>query len=279
MSENLKHLTIGASSVLRSSRRLGVALFAAAGFASMGAVHRSAPAEHAAMPVRFAEGTVHDFLELRTATGAFLANGELIQTASDSGVESRMVFHFSGSVFEETVRFTQLGVFAMQEFHLIQSGPAFEADLEVTLAQSGAYTVRSRPHESGVERQLAGTLDLPPDVYNGMAITIAKNLPVGTAESVHLVAFMPEPRIIRIELAPSGSEIGVLDRRETTVSHIVLKPRLGALIGFVARLKGQMPPNGNLWIATDSVPAFVRYQGPMYDGPIWKLSHVTAGAP
>jgi hypothetical protein len=51
---------------------------------------------------------------------------------------------------------------------------------------------------------LDGTLDLPPDVYNGLVLTVAKNLPKGASETVHLVAFTPAPRLIQLELAPAG---------------------------------------------------------------------------
>ena len=42
---------------------------------------------------------------------------------------------------------------------------------------------------------LDGTLDLPPDVYNDMVLTIAiaTNLAKGASETVHLVAFTPRP--------------------------------------------------------------------------------------
>jgi hypothetical protein len=71
--------------------------------------------ESAAVPVRYAEGTVHGFLELRTATGTLLANGDLLQVPRDREIQSRMVFHFSdASVFEEAVTFTQHGVFTIR---------------------------------------------------------------------------------------------------------------------------------------------------------------------
>jgi hypothetical protein len=42
-----------------------------------------------------------------SAAGALLANGDLLQLVSDSGVERRLVYHFpDASVFEEAVTFT-----------------------------------------------------------------------------------------------------------------------------------------------------------------------------
>ena len=215
---------------------------------------------------------MHGFLALRTAEGALLAHGDLLQTAKNGGIESRMNFHFSNSVFDETVSFTQRGVFTMQQYHLVQSGPAFANDIDVTLARSGAYVVTTKSHKDGKESRFSGTLELPPDVYNGMVITVAKNLRAKTSESVHIVAFTPEPRIIGLELAPVGSDKVMLGKHSEAVSHILLKPKLGTLLKFFAKLKGQNPPNSDVWIVSDDVPAFVRYQGPLYSGPVWQIN-------
>ncbi len=231
--------------------------------------HRVAPA---GVPVRYAEGTVHGFLELRTATGAVLAHGDLLQVARDREVESRLVFHFlDASVFEEAVTFTQHDVFTMQNYHLVQSGPAFADDLAVTLARSGRYVVKTKAHKDGREQQYTGTLDLPPDVYNGMVITIAKNLVTRDTQTVHLVAFTPEPRLIGLEIAPSTSQRVMLGQHAETAIHFKLRPKLGAWLRVFATLTGKAPPDSDLWIVTDDVPAFVRFQGPLYSGPVWRM--------
>ena len=102
--------------------RVGANLLALlAGFTVTMAQQRERRVEPAAVPVRYTEGTEHGFLELRTATGALLAPGDLLQFARDREVERRMVFHFpDASVFEEAVTFTQHGVFTMQNYHLVQ---------------------------------------------------------------------------------------------------------------------------------------------------------------
>ena len=259
----------------RAARTVALALFVVAGMASNSYAQGARRSESAGMPVRFAEGTIHGFLELRAASGDFLAPGDLLVLAKDGGIESRMVFHFAKSVFEETVTFTQHGVFTMQNYHLIQSGPAFADDIDANLARSGAYVVRTKAHADGKERTFTGTLVLPPDVYNGMVITIAKNLRANTAEAVHIVAFTPEPRVIKLELAPMATEKVLIGMHEEAVSHIALKPKLGVLLRFFATLKGQAPPDSQLWIDTDQVPAFVRFRGPLYAGPVWEISLAT----
>ena len=256
------------SSVGQSSGWTALALVAA--FSPAPAQQNERRDESAAVPVRYAEGTVHGFLELRTASGTLLANGDLLQVPRDREVQSRMVFHFSdASVFEETVTFTQHGVFTMQNYHLVQTGPAFADDLEVTLSRSGQYVVKTKSHKDG-GKGIPGRLDLPPDVYNGMVITIAKNLVKGDTQTVHIVAFTPKPRLIGLDCALhlGANQLG---RHSETAVHFKLKPKLGALVKVFATLLGKAPPDSDTWIVTDDVPAFVRFEGPLYSGPVWRL--------
>jgi hypothetical protein len=237
------------------------------------AQHAERRIEPAAIPVRYSEGTVHGFLELRTETGALLAHGDLLQVARTGEIQSRLVFHFSdASAFEEAVTFTQHGVFKMEKYHLIQSGPVFADDLEVTLSRSGQYAVKTKSHRDGKEKAYTGELDLPPDVYNGMIIIIAKNLVAHDTQTVHIVAFTPEPRLIGLELAPSGSQRVMLGGHAETAVHFTLKPKLGAFIKLFAKLLGKAPPDSHAWIVTDDVPAFVRFEGPLYSGPVWRMN-------
>jgi hypothetical protein len=231
------------------------------------------PVVSATIPVRYPEGTVHGFLELTTDAGALLAHGDLLQVARNGGIASRMVFHLgNGSVFEETVMFTQHDVFTMQTYHLVQSGPAFADDLDASISRTGSYVVRTKSHKDGAEKEYAGTLAMPGDVYNGMVSTIAKNVSAHENTTVHFVAFMPEPRLIELELAPSGSQRVQLGRHEETAVNFAIKPKLGFLLHLGAKLTGKMPPDSHVWIITDDVPAFVRSEGPLYSGPVWRIA-------
>jgi hypothetical protein len=228
--------------------------------------------EDAGVVVRYAEGTQHGFLELRTAAGALLAHGDLLQVPRDREMESRLVFHFpDASVFEETVRFTQRDVFTLQNYHLVQRGPAFENDLEVTLARSGRYVVKTKSHKDGDEKQYTGTLDLPPDIYNGMIITIAKNLVPRVSRTVHVVAFTPKPILIGLEIVPTNSQRLLIGEHAETAVHFKLKPKLGTALKLFANLAGKAPPDSDIWIISDEVPAFVRFEGPLYSGPVWRI--------
>jgi uncharacterized membrane protein YeaQ/YmgE (transglycosylase-associated protein family) len=231
------------------------------------------PLAAAPVLVRFVEGATHGFLLLRTVDGVLIASGDLLQVDRGGGVESRMVFHFKdGSLFDETVVFTQQHVFTMQSYRLVQRGPVFAEDTEISLERTGKYRVKTKARKDGREEVLDGTLELPPDVYNGLVLTVAKNLPKGASETVHIVAFTPTPRLIQLELAPAGEHKVLVGELAKTAIHYVLKPQLGVWLNLFARLLGRVPPDYHAWIITDEVPAFARFEGPLYTtGPVWRI--------
>jgi hypothetical protein len=236
----------------------------------MGLRHASA----APVAVRFTEGVTHGFLVLRNVDGELLASGDLLQFQRGGQVESRMVFRFKdGSIYDETVVFTQERVFTMQSYRLVHRGPAFTEDTEISLERaSGKYRVNTKDHKNGRGQQLNGTLDLPPDVYNGMVITVAKNLPKGASETVHIVAFTPEPRVIELEFTPAGEQKVLIGELGKTATHYVLKPGLGIWLKLFATLLGRMPPDSHAWIISDELPAFVRFEGQLVtNGPVWRI--------
>jgi hypothetical protein len=225
------------------------------------------------IPVRFAEGVVNGFLVLRDGSGTVIASGDLLQVNKGGTVDSRTVFYFKDeSLSDETVVYTQERVFSLQSYRLVQRGPAFKQDLEVALERSGKYVVKSRDRKDGEENVSSGTLDLPPDVYNGMAITVAKNLPEGARETVHHVAFTPKPQLIELEFIPGSLEKVLVGEVNKDAVHYVIKPHLGTWLKVMATLFGRVPPDYHSWIIKKEVPAFLRADGPFYmGGPIWRI--------
>jgi hypothetical protein len=232
------------------------------------------PLAAAPVPVRFAEGVTHGFLVLRSADGPLIASGDLLQVGRGGEVESRMVFRFKdGSMFDERVVFAQRRVFSLQSYRLVQHGPAFTEDSEILLEQaSGKYRVKTKARKDGRQKLLEGRLDLPPDVYNGMVLTVAKNLPKGSGQTVHIVAFTPKPQLIPLELAPAGEQKVLVGGLAKSATHYVFKPQLGTGLKLLATLLGRVPPDYHAWIVTGEVPAFVGFEGPLYPtGPVWRI--------
>jgi hypothetical protein len=232
------------------------------------------PLAAAPVAVRFAEGVTHGFLLLHTVDGALIASGDLLQVGRGGNVESRMVFHFKdGSLFDETVVFTQRGVFAMQNYRLVQRGPAFAEDTEISLQRvSGKYKVKTKSHKDGQEQAIEGTLKLPPDVYNGMVTTVVKNLKKGAGATVHLVAFTPKPLLIELELKPMGEHKMLVGQLTRTATDYVLTPHPGPWLEFFAKLFGRMPSDYHVWVISEGAPAFARFEGPLNPtGAVWRL--------
>ena len=232
--------------------------------------------EGAAAPVavRFPEGVTHGFLLLRTVDGGFLASGDLLQIPKGGMIENRMVFRFKdGSLFDETVVFTQQRVFAMQSYRLVQRGPAYAEDTEISLQRaSGTYHVTTKSHKDGREEAIDGTLTLPPDVYNGIVFTLVKNLSKGTSATIHLVAFTPKPLLIELQLTPAGEQTMMVGELTKTATHYVLTPHPGGWLEVFAKVLNRMPPEHHVWLITDGAPAFARFEGPLNPtGPVWRI--------
>jgi hypothetical protein len=240
-----------------------------------------APAIAAPVAVRYAEGVTHGFLVLRSADGETLAEGDLLQVVKPEGVDSRLVFRFrDGSLYDETVLFTQQKVFTLQRYHLVQRGPTFPEELEVKMERkTGRYEVRSR--RGGDEPEtVSGEMDLAPDVYNGMMIMMLKNLAKGATETVRNIAFMPKPLVVELDLAPVGEETVMAGDRKVEATHFVMTPKLGLLRGAAAAVLGKTPPNYHCWVVTSGAPAFVAIDGPLYTGgPIWRIETVSPRGP
>jgi hypothetical protein len=236
------------------------------------------PVAAAPVAVRFAEGLTHGFLLLRTVDGSLIASGDLLQVLRDGKVESRMVFYFEdGSLFDETVVFTQQGVFAMQSYHLVQRGPAFAEDTEISLQRaSGKYSVRTRSHKDGRVGTIDGTVELPPDVYNGMVVIAAKNLAREASATVHIVAFTPKPLLIELKLEPVDEHQMMVGQLAKTAVHYVFKPRPGPWLELFAKLTGRMPSDHHAWIIIEGAPAFARYEGPLNPtGAVWRIELIS----
>jgi hypothetical protein len=228
--------------------------------------------------VRHVEGLVHGFLSLRSPEGGVLANGDLIQSARGDRVTSRLVFHFTdGSLHDETAVFSQRGHFRLISDHLVQKGPAFERPLEMTIDRpTGHVTVRYK-NDHGEEKVEDEHMDLPPDLANGMLITLLKNVrPDALPPSVSLVAATPKPRLVKVTMAVAGTEPFSIAGSARKATHYVLKVDIGGIAGLVAPLVGKQPPDSHVWILEGEAPAFVRSQAPMFmGGPVWQTELVS----
>jgi hypothetical protein len=220
--------------------------------------------------VRFSEGVTRGFPVLRAQSGEVLAQGDLVQVARGDRVESRLVFRFhDGSLYDESVTFDQREVFTLHAYRIVQRGPAFPESLDASFERaSGEYRVRYRADQDSPEEVLTGRFDVPADAYNGLLSTLLKNLDPGKSQTVHIVAFTPKPRAIKMLLTPVAQESVMMGAVTVPATRFHIKPQLGML----ASLLVVALPDVKTWIANGEAPAFLRFEGPLFFmGPVWRI--------
>lgn len=239
------------------------------------------PAESASVPVRFPEGLTHGFLLVRSSAGEIIGHGELTQIVKEGGVaESRLVFRFKdGSVHDEKVAFSQQRIFTLIRYQLIQRGPSFPDQMDVVVDRgTSSYEVRARSTEHGKEQMLSGEIDVPKDTYNGMLVTALLNLPKGTTETVNVLAFVPEPTPIPLELAFVGEQVIRVGDQSRKAWRYAFKPDIAPIKKFVGTMLGKLPADFHYdcYILADDVPSFVRFEGPLQlMGPVVSIELIS----
>jgi hypothetical protein len=225
------------------------------------------------IPVRHMEGTVHGFLVLRNTQGEALAAGDLLQVVQGDRLVSSLIFHFKdGSVDDETTVFSQHRSFRLLTDHHVQKGPSFPHPMDVSLDASTGQ-VRVRFTSGSKEKVETDRLDLPPDLANGLLLTILKNIRPETAETkVSYVATTPKPRLVKLAISPEGEETFSAAGAAHKAMRYAIKVEIGGIAGILAPFLGKQPQDIHVWILGGKAPAFVRMEGPLYQGgPVWTI--------
>lgn len=232
--------------------------------------------------VRRSEGLLHGFLVLRTLDGNNIADGELTQRAEGDRVTEHLVFRFrDGSIHDDTVIFSQRETFRLLSDHLVQRGPAFKRAMETSIdALAGKVSVRYTD-DDGKEKVLTEQLKLPPDLANGMVPILLKNVQPGVTQvRLSMLASTPKPRIVILKITAQGEDSFSVGSSSRKASRYVVKVEIGGAAGVVAPLVGKQPPDSYVWILGGEAPAFLKSEGPLYEGgPIWSIELVSPVSP
>src|SRR5271168_1449729 len=224
--------------------------------------------------VQYTEGVVHGFLVLSTLEGNALAEGDVTQVARGDQVTSHTVLRFKdGSVNEETVVFSQRRTFRIVSDHLVQKGPAFKQPMDVSVnGSTGQVTVRYTD-DGGKEKTVTDRLKLPPNVSNGMVLTLLKNIrPDVPLTTLSMVAAAPKPRLVKLLISPEGEDSVSAGGSSHKATRYVVKVDIGGVAGVVAPLVGKQPQDTHVWIIGGDAPSFAKSEGPLYgSGPIWRM--------
>ena len=136
----------------------------------------------------------------------------------------------------------------------------------------GTVTVRSRKKDKD-EEVATVPLKLPEDLSNGLLFNVLKNVrPDSVKLESHFLAFTPKPRVVRLEVSAAGQDSFSVGDAALKATHFVVHPELGGLTGVVAPIVGKDPPDSHVWILFGDVPAFVKFQGALFEGgPTWTI--------
>ncbi len=226
------------------------------------------------IPVRYGQGASHGFLALKTLDGVMIATGETTQTVSRGRVTSRLIFHFTdGSVDDDVTIFTQQGVFRLVSDHHIQHGPSFPKPIDF-LIDMASGDLTSKAEDGTISKE---HMDLPPDVANGLPPNLLLNiLPTVPETKIAYVAPGKKARLVHISIKPTGTlsfRVGAFGRKAT---DFTLRVELGGVTGIVAPIIGKQPSDYHIWLQDGVPPAFVREEGPLYEGgPIWRIEQIS----
>ncbi len=245
----------------------------AAGITALSGCLLSMPLAGEQIAVRYEQGASHGFLALKTLDGVTIATGETTQTVTRGKVTSRLIFRFrDGSVDEDVTVFTQHDVFRLVSDHHIQHGPSFPKPIDF-LIDMASGDLTSKAEDGTVSRE---HMDLPPDVSNGLPPNLLLNIRPSTPET-KIAYLVPgkKPRLIHVSIKPEGTlpfRVGPFRRNAT---DFTLHVELGGVSGIVAPIIGKQPSDYHIWLQDGVPPAFVREEGPLYEGgPIWRIEQI-----
>ncbi len=224
--------------------------------------------------VRFPQGSAHGFVELKTLDGKRLAAGDMIQNVRGSRVTSRLVLRFrDGSVDDDTTVFTQEKTFHLLSDHHLQRGPSFPHPIDVLIDVQRGMVI-SHTKDGKIKRD---SMELPDDLSNGLPPNLLLNLDPATPETkISFLAPTEKPRLVRISIKPQGEVPFLLGGLRRKAVDYLLHIELGGVTGVIAPLVGKQPADYHIWILPGSSPAFIREQGPLYEGgPEWIIQQIS----
>jgi hypothetical protein len=224
--------------------------------------------------VRFTEGLVRGFLVVRAMDGNVLAHGDLAQVSHGAKVTTRLVLRFKdGSMYDETVDFSQKDSFQVLNYHLVQKGPAFKVPIDMTIDRSTGKVRVRYTDEDGEEKVESDRLELPPDLANGMIPVLLKNIPEGVKQTtVSMVAATPKPRLVTLVITAEGEAKFLAGGVSHEATQYRIKVEIGGILGMLAPLVGKQPQDTRAWVLDGDAPVLVRMEGPLFmGGPSWQI--------
>jgi hypothetical protein len=238
----------------------------------LAAIAFSAEAEE--IKVRYPQGSAHGFVEVTTTEGTRVAVGDLTQKLSNGIVTARLTLNFfDGSLDDETTVFSQKGVFRLISDHHVQRGPSFPKPMESMIDVTKGLI--SSTEGDGPEKK--AHVALPSDTCNGLTSKVLLNISPATAETkISVVIPSANARIVHLSIKNAGEVPFMIGGVRRQAIDYVVHVELGGVAGVVAPIIGKEPPDYHVWISSGENPAFVREDGPLYEGgPIYRIQQIS----
>jgi len=224
------------------------------------------------VPVRHQEGTLHGFLLVRTLEGKTVATGDLIQVPDEDRITARLIFRFKdGSIEDETTVFSQRKVFRLISDHLVEKGPSFPDPIDMSLELASGNVTVHRTDGAGKDRTDTYHFDFPPDLANGLVLTLLKNISWDAPETkISYLAPGSKPLLVKLAISSGGQEKFSIQGSPEKANRFVVRPQIEGIPGLLTSIFGKQPPDTYVWVLGGEAPTFLRLQTPAYEGgPIW----------
>jgi hypothetical protein len=235
----------------------------------------AAPTTGQPVTVRIPEGGVRGFLVLRPVDDdRVLAHGELQSIPRGNRMETRLTWRFrDGSFQDETTTYVERPALRLLSYKQVQRGPSFPEEVEASFSREpGRWEIRRREKGKDEPETLSGTIELPPDVYNGLTLTVLRNLPRGASANGQMLAFTPKPRFVKMTMRPVAEDPIIVGDARRTATRYLVDLEVGGIAGIFAAVAGKEPPDLRYWLVGGDVPAFVKFEGALFlNGPVWRI--------
>src|SRR5262249_45149063 len=135
--------------------------------------------------------------------------------------------------------------------------------------------------DDGKEKVYDERMKLPPDLANGLILTLLKNIKPETPETtVSYVVPTPKPRLVKLVFRPMPEEPFTTGGAAHTATRYLVKIDVPGIAGVIAPMLGKEPPDSHVWILQGQAPAFVKSESPMFlGGALWRIELISPAWP
>jgi hypothetical protein len=114
--------------------------------------------------------------------------------------------------------------------------------METSIDAATGQVVVHYTEGAGKEKVLTQTLELQPDIANGLIFTLVKDIePSAPQTTVSILATTPKPRPVKLAILPESEKRLSSGRTGHKAMVYVMKVEIGGIAGLLARLTGKQP--------------------------------------